>query len=252
MEVENFLDEIGLSQYEKKTYLTLLRIGNSKSKRIAKESGVSYGRIYEILDKLEDKGLVIIIPTEPKTFDAVDPKLAFNLIIKREEEKIHKLKKEIASLKIPDKLPHIQEDKTLVLKGKQKQISMISEMHERAKKEILLIPGVYKPIVARNIATLRALNRGVKMKKLIRKVNPENIDILKKSAKLGEKIRKTYLPGLRLIVADDKEAMISIVNPKSKERDRISIYTTNKEFAKSIAVFFDSIWENSKKIEIKL
>jgi len=250
MIVEEFLDEIGLSQYEKKTYLTLLRIGNSKSRKIAKESGVSYGRIYEILDKLEEKGLVTIIPTKPKTFDAIDPKIAFDLLLKREEDKLYKLKKEIDSLKVPDKsVSSVEEDKTLVLKGKQKQISMISEMHERAKKEILLIPGVYKPTIARNIATLRALNRGVKMKKLIRKVNPENFNILKESAKLGEKIKKTYLPGLRLIVTDDKEAMISIVNPKTK--DRISIYTTNKEFAKSISVFFNSIWESSKKIDIK-
>ena len=79
MDIEDFLDRIGLSQYENKAYLTLIRIGKTKSMQIAKESGVSYGRIYEILDKLEGRGLITILPTEPKTFDAIDPKIAFKL-----------------------------------------------------------------------------------------------------------------------------------------------------------------------------
>lgn len=250
MELEEFLEEIGLSQYEKKTYISLLRIGRSKSKKISKESGVSYGRIYEILDKLEDKGLITIFPTEPKTFDAVDPKLALKFFLKKQEERLSNLKSVVNNLVVPKKNERlIEEDKTFVLQGKQKQLAMIGEMHERAEKEILMIPGVYEPSPTRNIATLRALNNGVKIKRLIRAINPINKDILLKSVELGEEVRKNNLPGLRLIVADDKEAMISIVNPSSNER--ISIYTTNKDFAKSMSTFFESLWQSSKKIIIK-
>jgi HTH-type transcriptional regulator, sugar sensing transcriptional regulator len=250
MDIEDFLEEIGLSQYEKKAYLTLLSIGKSKSKSISKESGVSYGRIYEIMDKLEKKGLIAILPTEPKTFDAIEPKLAFKLILKKREEKLSALMNNISTLTIPEKTSPIKEqDKTIVLQGKQKQLMMIGEMHERAKKEILMVPGIYEPSTARNVVTLRALNKGVKIKRLIKAINSKNKDILERSSKLGEEVRKNNLPGLRLIVTDNKESMISIVNPKSK--DRISIYTTNKEFANSMSIFFSSLWDASKKVVVK-
>lgn len=248
--MKDVLDEFGLSQYEKMAYLALLRIGRSKSAQISKASNVSYGRIYEILQKLEEKGLIMIIPTEPKSFEAIEPKQAFNMMIRKREESLNILKREIETLKIPDKKERpIEEDNIIVLQGKQKQISMISEMHERAKADILMIPGVYEPSVSRKIGTLRALNNGVKIKRIIRKITPKNREILKQSVKLGEELRRNFIPGLRLIVVDNKEAMISIVNEDSKERDRMSIYTTNKNFAKSMTVFFNSIWENSEKIK---
>jgi len=250
MEINDVLKEFGLGQYEKMAYLALLSIGRAKSAQIAKASNVSYGRIYEILQKLEEKGLIMIIPTEPKTFEAIEPKQAFNMIIRKKEESLNSLKREIETIKIPEKKEKvIEQDKIIVLQGKQKQISMISEMHERAKKDILMIPGVYEPIVSRKVGTLRALNNGVKIKRIIRKITPKNREILKQSVNLGEELRRNLIPGLRLIVIDEKEAMISIVNEDSKERDRMSIYTTNKNFAKSMATFFDSIWENSEKVK---
>jgi hypothetical protein len=56
------------------------------------------------------------------------------------------------------------------------------------------------------------------------------------------------LRGLRLQVVDRKEAQITIVDPKTK--DRISIYTSNKDFANSMAIFFDSLWEKSENIKL--
>jgi sugar-specific transcriptional regulator TrmB len=250
MEFDDFLEELELSPYEKKAYACLLRIGVAKSKHVAKESGVSYGRIYEILEKLAEKGLISIIPTEPKTFIAIDPHVAFRLILRKREDRLQMLKHEILKMTFPtQEISKKSVEKTIVVQGKQKQLAIINEMHERAKKEILMIPGVYEPNVARNVATLRALKRHVRIKRLIRAITPKNKEILKESVNLGEEIKKAYLPGLRLIVADDKEAMISIVNPASK--DRISIYTTNREFAKSMSTFFNSLWESSRKISVR-
>lgn len=250
MAFEEFLEQFGLSQYEKMAYTTLLRIGRSKSQEIAKESNVSYGRIYEILEKLTDKGLITLFPTEPKTFEAIDPKLAFKLIIKQKEDHLHELKKQIEVLSIPEQhIKLLTQDQTIVLQGKQKQLSMISEMHERAKKEILLIPGVYELNTSRKTGTIKALTRGVKINLLVTEITQHNKEFIKEGMKLGQEVRQNKLSGLRLIVADNKEAMISIVNPATK--DRISIYTTNKEFAHSMGIFFNALWIGSKQIKMK-
>ncbi|MCB9358590.1 TrmB family transcriptional regulator [Candidatus Woesearchaeota archaeon] len=250
MKIEDFCNEIELSQYEKQTYVTLLQIGTAKARDISKKSKVSYGRIYEILEKLESKGLISVIPSEPKTFEAIEPKNALKNFLRRKEEKLQTLKQEIDNLVIPKKeTEKINKDTTIVLQGKQKQLNMINDMHHRAKKEILMIPGVYEPNTSRKTATIRALRKGIEIKRLIRKVTNKNKGFLEESIKLGEKIKENSIPGLRLIVTDNKEAMISIVNTKSN--DRISIYTTNKDFASSLSIFFNSVWDKSKKINLK-
>jgi len=247
MELKQFLDKLGLSQYEKQAYLALLRLGRTKSKELSKESNVSYGRIYEILDKLEERGLVSSLPTTPKTFEAINPKISFKRILNKKTEELTKLKKEIKQLKLPSKkMPAKFEDRTSVIHGKQKQIQLINELKERATKEILSIPGTYEAKTPTKVASHRALQRGVKIRRLLRAVTPDNKLRVKENLKLGEQIRQKTLTGLRLQIIDKKEAIISIVEPKTK--NRISIHTTNKDFASSMAIFFESLWETSKPI----
>ena len=175
MEIQQFLDKLGLSQYEKQAYLTLLQLGRAKSKKISKESKVSYGRIYEILEKLEERGLISSLPTTPRTFEAIDPKISFKLILKKKSEEIAELEKDVKQIKIPTKkIIEDGKDQTIVLHGKQKQLQMVSQMNERAKKEIMSIPGVYEPITSVKVTGRRALQRGVKVRRLLRKVTPKN------------------------------------------------------------------------------
>ena len=53
------LEEIGLTKGEIKVYLTLLKIGNTTSGRIINESGVSRSKVYDVLERLKQKGLAI-------------------------------------------------------------------------------------------------------------------------------------------------------------------------------------------------
>ncbi|RMD45562.1 TrmB family transcriptional regulator, partial [Candidatus Pacearchaeota archaeon] len=55
---EALLKEIGLTNGETKVYLSLIKIGESTVGPIAKKSGVSLSKIYEILNNLIKKGLV--------------------------------------------------------------------------------------------------------------------------------------------------------------------------------------------------
>jgi sugar-specific transcriptional regulator TrmB len=93
------LEEIGLTEGESKVYLSLLKIGSSTIGKIIKEAQVSNSKIYDILDRLNKKGLVGISSiNNVKHFEAKDPKLINNLIQKK-EDKIKKIKEEIPRLK---------------------------------------------------------------------------------------------------------------------------------------------------------
>ena len=91
------LEEIGLTKSEALVYLALTELGPSSTGKIVQKSGVASSKIYEILDKLELKGLVShVIKTGVKEFEAAPPEMILDYInekevkIKREKQKAEK------------------------------------------------------------------------------------------------------------------------------------------------------------------
>ncbi|APH04012.1 TrmB family transcriptional regulator [Bacillus weihaiensis] len=53
------IQSLGLNQYEAKAYVSLVRQGATSAYQVSKESGIPRSRIYEILNGLEEEGIVI-------------------------------------------------------------------------------------------------------------------------------------------------------------------------------------------------
>ena len=53
---------IGLTRNEAKVYDVLIKFGKLGAGEISRESGVSYSKIYNVLDSLISKNLVMVIP----------------------------------------------------------------------------------------------------------------------------------------------------------------------------------------------
>ena len=69
------LEKIGLTRNESLVYLTLLRLGVSRTGEILKKSQLNSGKIYEILESLKVKGLASeSVINNVKHFAAAPPK----------------------------------------------------------------------------------------------------------------------------------------------------------------------------------
>ncbi|HLC58177.1 MAG TPA: helix-turn-helix domain-containing protein [Candidatus Nanoarchaeia archaeon] len=89
------LIKLGLTAGEAKVYLSLLKLGSSTAGLIVKASGVAYSNIYEILNRLIEKGLVsFILKEKTHHYQPVQPQRLNEYIEKKEEE----LRKQKASL----------------------------------------------------------------------------------------------------------------------------------------------------------
>ena len=66
MEPKELLAEIGLTERESKVYLALLELGSTTTGPLVKKSEVPNSKVYEILESLQNKGLVSWI-TKGKT-----------------------------------------------------------------------------------------------------------------------------------------------------------------------------------------
>ncbi len=250
MKVEEVINELGLDSYKKEVYRWLLKVDGSTAKEICDETKVPYGKIYVTLNELEKLGLISILPTEPKTYKAIEPKLAFKILFEKQKNEIEE---KIKALERLEKIEKIRKPKTeneiIVLKGREKYMQLMKQMIDKTKKEFLLIPGkLSKPTVPVRIAFLRILEHKKDLKMIIREIDNENKEFIKERVKVGAKIRKHNLEGLRLAIRDNDEIMLSIVDPETK--DRISVYTTNKWFVNSMRKLFNSLWKESKKMKI--
>jgi len=71
------LQRIGLTEYESKAYLSLLRDHLNSAAKISEKSGVPRTKIYQVLESLEHKGWIQIYSGIPLLFKAVDPRAIF-------------------------------------------------------------------------------------------------------------------------------------------------------------------------------
>jgi HTH-type transcriptional regulator, sugar sensing transcriptional regulator len=111
MKAEELVD-LGLTDGEAKAYLALLNLGSSTVGPIVKESKIAYSNIYEVLDRLIDKGLVsLIIKEKTKYFQAAEPHQLEHFLEKK-EEKIKEQKERLKTM-IPSliKLTNTKEEK---------------------------------------------------------------------------------------------------------------------------------------------
>ncbi|MBW2999828.1 hypothetical protein KY339_04085, partial [Candidatus Woesearchaeota archaeon] len=93
---KEILEEIGLTKSEINVYLALLELGSSTTGKIVDKSNASSSKIYEILDKLIQKGLAsFIIKGGVKYFEAAPPERIMDYM----EDKTAKLNQQKQNLK---------------------------------------------------------------------------------------------------------------------------------------------------------
>ena len=92
------LEKIGLSKTEIKIYLTLLTLGQSTTTSIIREGEIHASKVYEYLDKLMQKGLVIYtIKANKKHFTAADP-VSLGEFVREKQRRLEEQQKEVQQL----------------------------------------------------------------------------------------------------------------------------------------------------------
>src|SRR3989344_7846313 len=78
---KEILEEIGLTDYESKIYLTLLTHGQISAYELAEKAGLYRQVVYDILKRLEEKGFVSsVIEGKTKLFKAINPRLILEFL----------------------------------------------------------------------------------------------------------------------------------------------------------------------------
>jgi HTH-type transcriptional regulator, sugar sensing transcriptional regulator len=267
MQKNRLLREIGLSAYESAVYLSLLKLGSSEARVIHKDAEVPYGKIYDILDSLVERGFVEVQRSRPKKFRGVKPDIALDRFFKKREfdienelealklkiEELNKILISTPSLKTKDEIFWT----TAVTEADIKKV--VISLFSEAKESLCTIPhSLGMPILATLFAEfVRSLERGVKIKMLIspqfnnfvsflERKDGQTVEILKEKLE----IRKVKNTSSYFGIIDDN--VVILLQPHPLERDRlisvVKIWDT--ELAKNLKKEFEMMWKVGKKFTL--
>jgi len=160
------LKSLGLTKYEARVYIALLKIVGATASEIHEISGVPRASVYTVIDQLLDKGLVSVSQSAPKRFAAISPEDAITRLmgqIKRDAQNAR------------DFLSAIYRERLTPGPGSEELIWNIYGIDKINKSFYDLISDAKKEI--RIIAHPQILSHDVK-KKLALKANTMNIEII--------------------------------------------------------------------------
>ena len=260
--LEPLLRDMGMKEYETKAWLALFSGGSCTADAISKAASIPVTRVYETLDNLEKRGLVVVQRTRPKKYRLVSVDSLNNLIEERKsnmENEINKSRQIFKRIKdyVPT-LPNVdmieETDTVWVFNGRENILRKINEGIINASKEVLVFSDdlSWYDRIEKALKKASELKTGVK---LLINVNESTESMIRKAISAGIKIRGWDMVGLMGSVIDDTLYLVSKVPRQGVDEkqyygvpgnDSLFSYkclmTRNPILTKMFRSYYDSFW----------
>jgi sugar-specific transcriptional regulator TrmB len=174
------LKQLGLTQYQAKVYLSLIRNSESSTKQIARSTSLNRGNVHNALVELSQLGLVEKIISVPIKYKAVPIDDAVSLLIAEKaceftgiqtkaEKLVHQIKTNSNQVESND------EESALILVPAKRLLSLGEKAFNEAMHSIEVIASrkkFHSWITRYSKPNLEALERGVKMRVILNEPEP--------------------------------------------------------------------------------
>jgi len=249
--IENNLRTIGLTDSETKVYLALLRLGLTSKGKILKEAKIAPSKVYHVLDKLMDKGLVsMIIKNNVKHFAAAP--------ISRIKDYLDKKKDELAEeektlAEVQPQLEALQKrslEKTtaeIFFGWKGMETAYYSIIDKMKKGQEAYILGASKGADPERSKTFfakynkKALAKGIRVKVIFNENARQYA--LEGEKEIGMRYSKRFLPITTPVEVAVTQGITALVMLKEEP---LIILIHDKETSESFMSYFKQLWKIAK------
>ena len=251
--IEKTLNSLGLTEYERKGYLHLVRNGTMGAVELAKKSGVPFGRIYDVLYLLESKGFVKVVLTQPKQFSPIPPKAALSSALKRLKEEYTSVEQEVSQDMDALEKEYLNQEEL-----KKPTIWMVTgdrNVHEVRRRELTeakhTINGIISPDVSTGYApgiegnAREAEERGVKRRFIENPLTKSDRDKIRDKVEGGALVKVFPYTGFTLTIRDSMTVRIEVKDP---QHGNSSVIIENPALAKAMDEFFLYRWGTARKL----
>ncbi len=252
------LQDLGLTEYQSKTYLALLDVGEATASQLPSLSQVPRTRIYTTMNQLHEKGLVETKPETPIKYRAIPFEKYLEREIKRIKEKATELESKkdqlskeftIMAGEAPPKPGRFR-----VFYGRRNMMEQVEKMYASAEREILHLGTANTP--GRLTKALMTVGKGLKKIGVKVKIvlpidlsNREDIGKLQEFAQLRHVERNSLMP---IVVMDSSQALIADLMKDDKNislGDSIALWTNDEMIVRGLGEVVGNIWESGVDIE---
>lgn len=249
--METELRKIGLSKSEIKVYLALLRNGVLTKTPIVRNAKIPASKVYEVLDKLIDKGLVsVVTKNNVKHFEAASPVKIKEFLQKKKREILDAennldlvLPDLLNARKIKESKPHIEvyygwKGLSTVYEEEVEKINKNSKVYiigastgENQERTELFFSKYGKKV----------LDKNADIKVIFNTTAREYIKRIEKN--IGKEYKKRFLfrkTPTEITIRDDTTLILIL------KAEPIVIKIINQETADSFKQYFDVLWKQAK------
>ncbi|MGQ0535498.1 MAG: TrmB family transcriptional regulator [Methanobacteriota archaeon] len=245
------MQELGLTEYEARSYLALLDFEVANASKIARVARVPRTKIYQALEGLEAKRLIKVIPERPKRYVVVAFETYLDGLKGQYETRARDLEAKREGL-VRDFSPKgriVLEDAGgfLSVSGRGAVTSKIQEVFEHAEREILILatPGTLTRLSYHHSTLEEKAGKGIQIRIL---VPPEAMNSAAASELSGiADVRPNPVPssGVGMFVADRSEVLMAHFLPDDSHYfngDDVGVWSDDEAIVQGLRVSLDVFW----------
>jgi len=264
------LRDLGLSEYEARAYRALLRTGPTTAKDLSRASEVPMGRVYDVLNSLQQHDLVRSqTASRPKKYAAVEPDAALDRLLAAKKRELETRAEQYEAV-VDDLSTELDAGEPVdgqfwtAAVGAEEATDLLLERIAAAERRMVVVAGA--PATGFDMGTVgemvtdeleAAVGRGVEIRVLL---SPATVNALPRSvgrrysAELsdmaGFEVRTT--PGVdgTFNVFDGVEVCIEVPHPLSGDEPFAMIDVKDAEFATSVSEEFEPRWADAEPLTL--
>jgi hypothetical protein fulcA4_02037 len=223
MDIEKELEKLNFSKLEAQIYLALIEANPLSAYQIAKKIEISRTSIYNALEHMLDKGVVLLIPNDTSLYIPQEPDIIFE---KRYKETVEAIDNTKQSLKVYKE--NKRNNSYLVLKEFDSIVLKVKEILKKAKNEIYINADFNLDYFKDEFQILRKKGIRVVIFSFFSLKLDENIEFYSHNRVFP----LVYKPRRLMVVVDDE---ISLIADSDINENWSSIISNNKLFIRILS-----------------
>jgi hypothetical protein len=261
------LISLGLNAYEAATYVALLSRPQLHPSEVSRLARIPRQRVYDVLDSLVAKGLCIARDANPKSYSAIDPKIALELLAEErgtaleiQKQETEQMAARVAAELLPlftsgrgqtDPLAYVE-----VLAGSARIAHRALALAQEAKKSVNSC--IKRPMILskeQNWTFLKApLGRGLKYRALC---DPDAIadaelrSWMEEFREWGLEIRVAPELPLKMQAFDDEAVLISMQDPAAGQPSFTAVAIHNRGLVAMLNLAFERLWDGARRLDAR-
>lgn len=237
----NLLEKLGLTEYEAKTLNTLFKLKEAEAPQISRTAQVPKTRVYDVLEKLIQKNLLIEIKGRPKLYRAIAPEKAIDLLLLNKKNSLTDLEKEATDLK----------ENLIIYTGKEEKGEKVMKVKDRQDFERIL--GQELLNAGKSIYGLTEItDKHSIIQDALKKAKDKDVTIKLVNSYATQKLKdvsevRQINHGMNAFIIDDKKIVLAISDfKKDKPEYHFTILSDHQPMISSLQHFFEKNWKDAK------